>query len=109
MRVIVAGAAVDSGEVARAIPHAVTVSCADYSHAFAELQRGAGLVVTVASFGPACSMSGITLAGQARARGVPCVIVDRHAEDGMMGAAGMMPGGDLADAVRRANALRPVK
>lgn len=106
MRIIIVGQAVSREEVARVIPGAITMSAVTYLDAANLLNAGADLLVTVVSLSALSSASGLTLAAQARARGIPVVVVDEDAEDGLVGAATMQPGGDLAAAVKTARRMR---
>ena len=82
------------------------VETPDFGSTAAELDKRPGLVVTPASFGHGSSVSGLRIAEMARARRIPCIIVDRHATEDVYGAACMRPGDSLVEAVGRARALR---
>lgn len=106
MVVVVVASVVAAHEVDRAIPGATLVQAATFNEAASALDRLPGIIITPAGLVAGSSASGITLAGMARARRVPCVIVDRYDAEDIVGAAVVSPRGDLAAAVRRAVALR---
>lgn len=107
MRAVIVARVVSAVEARSA--GAVDVVAADDFAAADGLIRsgGVGLVVSPVTLG-SNSGTGLELARMCRPRGIPCVLVDRHADTAgdMFGAACMVPGGDLAAAVRRAVKMR---
>lgn len=104
--VVVVARCVDVSAVDAALPGAVVVQAEDFNAAADALDRRPGIIISPVGLVPGSSTSGLTLAGMARARRVPCVLVDRYDAEDIAGAAVMRPRGDLAAAVSRARALR---
>lgn len=107
MMIVVVAEAVETAEVRRIFDYAridVATRFADAVTLLDNYPRPV-LIITPDAIGRESSGSGLDLARMARSRGVPCVLVS-DAGGEMYGAAGMVPGGDLLVAVRRALALR---
>lgn len=106
MRVcIIAGCVSDSD--ARAMFGAVTYRVDDLTAGLGEIRaERCDCIVTPETIGESASVSCLDVARVARGYGVGCVIVTEHDCDGPHGAVCMLPGGDLADAVRRAMVAR---
>lgn len=106
MRVcIIAGCVSDSD--ARAMLGAVTYRVDDLTAGLGEIRaERCGCIVTPETIGEAASVSCLDVARVARGYGVGCVIVTEHDCDGPHGAVCMLPGGDVASAIRRAMVAR---
>ena len=106
MRVcIIAGFVSDSD--ARAMRATVTYRVSDLTAGLGEIRaERCDCIVTPETIGSASSVSCLDVARVARGYGIGCVIVTEHDCGGPHGAVCMLPGGDVADAVRRAMVAR---
>jgi hypothetical protein len=107
MRLCIIAACVSEPD-ARQMPGLVTTRVDDLTAGLAELRaERCDCIVTPETIGEAASVSCLDVARVARGYGIACVIVtDHNCLDGPHGAACMLPGSSIIDAVQRAMTAR---